>query len=153
MSEALFVLCAFFVLSLLAVTFWVIPWAMTYWAEMRPSLRQSAKDWRAATERAELLLAEMLTREQYALLRRQGYLEVPSPSIPNRVYRIPKYQGRVHVYEGGKGVESLCLQPTMRIPDADIVLMHKLMIEGNEPEYLRMAHHFAGSPTLFRHQL
>ena len=33
------------------------------------------------------------------------------------------------------------------IPDGDAVLMHKLMIEGNEEEYLRIANRF--EPTLY----
>ena len=28
------------------------------------------------------------------------------------------------------------------VPDADVVVMHKLMIEGNEREYLRRANYF-----------
>ncbi|MDP9382063.1 MAG: hypothetical protein M3Q29_18355 [Chloroflexota bacterium] len=33
----------------------------------------------------------------------------------------------------------LCVQPVERMPHADVVLTHKLMIEGNEQEYLRGA--------------
>jgi hypothetical protein len=36
----------------------------------------------------------------------------------------------------------LCLQPVEPLPEGDVVLMHKLMIEANEQEYLRTANHF-----------
>lgn len=85
------------------------------------------------------LLAEMLTEDEYSQLGRLGYLEVRSPSVPDRVYHIPKHRGSVKVYESGEGVMSLCVQPVKSVPDADVVLIHKLMIEGNEREYLRLA--------------
>ncbi len=107
----------------------------------------SRQDWRAAQERAEALLQELLTEEEYRQLERRGYLEVRSPSRPQRVYRIPRHQGQVKVYEGGVPVMALCVQSTEPMPDGDVVLMHKLMIEGNEDEYLRVANRF--EPTLY----
>ena len=104
-------------------------------------------DWREAQERAESLLREMLTEEEYRQLDRRGYLEVRSPSHADRVYRIPRHQGQVKVYEGGAPVMALCVQPVEPIPEADTILMHKLMIEGNEEEYLRLANRF--EPTLY----
>ena len=41
---------------------------------------------------------------------------------------------QVKVYEGGVPVMALCVQSMEPIPDGDAVLMHKLMIEGNEGE-------------------
>ena len=104
------------------------------------------QDWRAAQERAEALLQEILTDEEYRQLDRRGYLEVRSPSRTNRLYRIPRHQGQVKVYEGGIPVMALCVQSMEPIPDGDAVLMHKLMIEGNEEEYLRVANRFAPRP-------
>lgn len=104
-------------------------------------------DWREAQERAEALLKELLTEEEYRQLNRKGYLDVPSPSRSFRTYRIPRHQGQVKVYEGGIPVMALCVQPVEPIPDGDVVLMHKLMIEGNEEEYLRIANRF--EPTLY----
>jgi hypothetical protein len=34
---------------------------------------------------------------------------------------------------------SLCLQPLEWVPDADMVVMHKLMIEADEETYLQTA--------------
>jgi hypothetical protein len=53
----------------------------------------------------------------------------------------------VKVYEGGVPIMALCVQPVDPVPDGDVVLMHKLMIEGNEEEYLRIANRF--EPTLY----
>jgi len=102
----------------------------------------------AATQRAETLLRELLGAEAYQELVSQGYLLVPSPSRPHRTYRIPHRPEMVEVYEEGKLVSKLCIRPVVRVPDADIVLMHKLMIEGNEEQYLRTANHF--SPGILR---
>lgn len=104
-------------------------------------------DWRLAHERAELLLQEMLSAEEYQQLNRRGYLEVASPSHLGRIYRVPHHQGQVKVVEDGVPVMALCVQSLEPIPDGDAVLMHKLMIEGNEDEYLRIANRF--EPTLY----
>lgn len=104
-------------------------------------------DWREAQERAELLLQELLTEDEYRQLNRRGYLEIPSPSQSGRTYRVPRHQGQVKVFEEGVPVMALCVQSVEPIPDADAVLMHKLMIEGNEDHYLRVANRF--EPTLY----
>jgi hypothetical protein len=113
----------------------------------QPAATGRRPDWREAQERAEVLLRSLLSEEEYQRLNRRGYLEVPSPSRPRRVYRIPRHQGQVKVYEGNVPIMALCVQPVEPIPDGDVVLMHKLMIEGNEEEYLRIANRF--EPTLY----
>ncbi len=95
-----------------------------------------------AERRAELLLSEMLTDQERAQLRQYGYLDVHSPSLPQRVYRVPRRPGKIQVLDDGRLVMSLCVQPTSVVPDADVLLMHKLMIEGNEAEYLSVANRF-----------
>jgi hypothetical protein len=95
-----------------------------------------------AERRAEALLRQMLTEEEYQQLTTQGYLRIQSPNVPQRTYLIPRYRGLVRVYESGKSVMRLCVGPVDPVPDADVVLMHKLMIEGNEDEYLRTANVF-----------
>ena len=112
--------------------------------EVRP--HQAHHEWLQAKARAEGLLAELLPDEQCHQLNRRGYIEVASPNFPNRVYRVPKYRGRVYVYENDKAVMSLCVQPVQLVPDADVVLIHKLMIEGDEHEYLRLANRFEVTP-------
>ena len=45
----------------------------------------------------------------------------------------------VTVYEHGRAIMRLCLQSTEPLPRADVVVMHKLLIEANEQEYLHKA--------------
>ena len=92
-----------------------------------------------AERRAEILLREVIGERAFANMVRRGYLEVPSPTFPTRVYLVPERQGPVTVCESGRPVMRLCVQTVERVPDYDAVVMHKLMIEGNEREYLRIA--------------
>jgi hypothetical protein len=106
-------------------------------------LRDSVSEHLSAESRAKVLLREMLSENQYQQLIKFGYLEVASPTFDSRIYRIPGSGGLVKVYERGCAVMELCLQPAEPLPDGDVVVMHKLMIEGNEQEYLQKANHFA----------
>lgn len=104
-----------------------------------------------AEKKAESLLQQMLTPEQGLELEHRGYLEIASPSREGRVYRVPRGRGMVSVYEDGRAVMSLCVQPVEWVPGADVVLMHKLMIEGNEEDYLKTANQFEpGYPYYLR---
>ncbi len=87
--------------------------------------------------RAEALLAELLTVSEYAQIAKHGYLDVRSPNLENRVYRVPRRRGAVQVYDSSRLQMSLCVDPLGTIPEADIVLIHKLMIEDDEEKYLR----------------
>jgi hypothetical protein len=101
------------------------------------------KGWSRAERRAVDLLRDMLTSEQFRQLVWLGYLEILSPSMPQRVYRVPKNKGYVQVFEDGHPTMRLCLQPVEWLPDADVVVLHKLMIEANEETYLQKANkHF-----------
>lgn len=51
-------------------------------------------------------------------------------------------RGIVQVIENGRAIMRLCLQPVECLPDADIVVLHKLMIEGNEEAYLQKANKY-----------
>ncbi|MDQ3702179.1 MAG: hypothetical protein M3442_14855 [Chloroflexota bacterium] len=105
-------------------------------------MRPAARSYRVradAERRAEQLLRDMLCEADFQHLLRRGYLEVRSPAFPSRVYLVPERQGPVTVYENGRPIMRLCIQCVDRVPDHDTVLMHKLMIEGNEQEYLRVA--------------
>jgi hypothetical protein len=99
----------------------------------------------SAKRRANELLRVVLTCEQYHQWIQQGYVDIPSPSYPQRVYRVQKYPYPVQVREGGRLKMWLCLQPLEIIPDADIVAIHKLMIESDEKTYLQKA-----NVTLYR---
>jgi hypothetical protein len=75
-----------------------------------------------------------------------GYIEVASPHLRERTYRIPFSDGLVQVYDRGQLTKRLCLQPIDYLPRCDVVLLHKLMITGDEHEYLARANAF---PPLF----
>lgn len=100
------------------------------------------KGWSRAERRAADLLHDILTPEQARQLVWHGYLEIPSPHEPQRVYRVPKSKGYVQVIENGRATMRLCLQPVEYLPDADIVVLHKLMIEANEETYLQKANKY-----------
>lgn len=95
-----------------------------------------------AERRAADLLRAVLTAEQCRQLLWRGYLEVPSPTTAQRVYRVPRSRGYIQVFENGQVVMRLCVQPVEYLPDADVVVLHKLMIEGNEEYYLQKANKY-----------
>ena len=108
-------------------------------------IRQQARS--AAKKRAELLLRNSITSEQYKQLVSQGYLEIPSRLYPGYLYRIPRAQQRVAIYETSQSpiapysrkLAELCVLSCEQVPDADMVLAHKLMIEADEHTYLSIA--------------
>jgi len=108
------------------------------WLLLQPYL----KSWSRAERRAADLLRDMLTPEQCRQLVWRGYLEIPSPTEPQRVYRVPRTKGYVQVIENGRAVMRLCVQPVEGLPDADLVVLHKLMIEANEENYLQKANKY-----------
>ncbi len=116
----------------------IVGTVFSLWLLLRPAA-PSQYTHRKAGQRAEALLAEILGDGEYRELERLGYLEVRSPSRPGRVYRVPRSRDLVRVYESGRATMRLCVGPVERVPDADVVLMHKLMIEGDEQQYLRIA--------------
>jgi len=96
-----------------------------------------------AERTAEALLRRLLDEREYDALGFNGYLEVPSREYPGRVYRIPRGPGQVQVVEHGRVTERLCVQPAaVGLPEADVVLMHKLLLESDERRYLLTANHF-----------
>ena len=102
----------------------------------------------SADRRARRLLHAVLTHEQYHHLMRWGYIDIPSPSDPQRTYRVPQVPGHVHVIQNHRLTAGLCLQPLERIPEADYVVIHKLMIEADEETYLQKANRI--EPIMFQ---
>jgi hypothetical protein len=95
-----------------------------------------------ANRRANELLRSVLNSEQYDQLTRKGYLDIKSPRDPGCMYRVPRRQGLMKVIEQGSHKANLCLQPLEAVPDDDIVVIHKLMIEADEEAYLQTANTF-----------
>jgi hypothetical protein len=100
------------------------------------------KGWSRAERKAANLLRDILTPDQVRQLLWHGYLEIPSPTEPRRVYRVPRAKGYVQVVENGRAIMRLCLQPVECLPDADVIVLHKLMIEANEEMYLQKANKY-----------
>lgn len=98
-------------------------------------------------ERAELLLRDSVSSGDYQRLHTLGYLEIPSRLYSNRYYRIPRERRRVQVYEvceTATGLQhqklgELCVIACEPMPDADLVLTHKWLIEADEQKYLNTA--------------
>ncbi len=103
----------------------------------------SYREWFSRERRADELLHVVLTRDQSCQLLQQGSIDIPSPRDPQRIYRVPQGSGLVRVIEQGRQTASLCLQPLERVPDADRMVMHKLMIEADEETYLQTANQLA----------
>ena len=116
------------------------PWDRAiYLRKQRKAQLRSYRVQAEAERRAEVLVREVVGEAAFAQMTRRGYLEVRSPTFPSRVYLVPERQGPVTVCEHGRPIMRLCVQTVERVPDHDTVVMHKLMIEGNEREYLRIA--------------
>ncbi len=115
---------------------------LIFWILLRISSSPAYRERLEAEHRAERLMAEILTSDEYRQVKRKGYLDIQSPTHPGRFYRVPRSREQVRVYERGRLVEHLCIQSIEPVPYGDIVVMHKLMIQGDEQEYLRLANHF-----------
>ncbi len=100
------------------------------------------REWFSRDRRADELLRSVLTCEQYSRLLWQDYIDIPSSHVPKRTYRVPRDPGFVRVIESRRQTTHLCLRPVDKVPDADIVVMHKLMIETDEESYLQLANKF-----------
>jgi hypothetical protein len=96
-------------------------------------------DWQEGERRALSLLRELLSADEYASLEARGYLELPSRLHSRRRYRIYWRPRPVEVYEGARRVQALCLVPTSYLPPSDRVILHKVLLEGDERRYLRQA--------------
>jgi len=99
-----------------------------------------------AVERAAQLLQELMPADQRDELGANGHFSIKSPHYPGREYRVWGTARPVDVFEAGKLTMSLCVESLDPLPPGDVVLMHKLMIEGNEKEYLRVANRLSAGP-------
>jgi hypothetical protein len=79
-----------FITQVLATLGWIVvaPLAISLivWLILQPYF----KGWSRAERRAADLLRDTLTPEQFRQLVWRGYLEIPSPTEPQRVYRVPR---------------------------------------------------------------
>ena len=104
--------------------------------------RGEGLDSRTTDARAEELLRTILDESEWLQLKTLRFLDVASMHYRQRFYRIPLMDGMVNVFEDGKAIQRLCIQPINVLPRYDVIAMHKLMIEGDEMEYLARANAF-----------
>ena len=94
---------------------------------------------RAASRRAEALVQRVLSEQERAQYRRDGFLEIPSQQVAGRRYRIPRNGAPVAVLEPDGRVQYLCLQPETPVPREELVVIHKLLLEAAETQYWQRA--------------
>lgn len=104
-----------------------------------------------AEARAEALLRASISSEEYHALLHEGYLPITSHLYPDRIYHIPRERRRVSVYQVVpnhpkpyyRKLGELCLVTCVQVPDADLVLTHKWLLEADERAYLATANWIA----------
>ena len=94
---------------------------------------------RRARRHAEDLVRQVLSDGEYAQLRREGFLEVRSRRVPGRAYRIPAGGSPVAALEPDGRLVYLCLQPALPVPPQELVLIQKLLLEGDEDAFWQRA--------------
>lgn len=92
--------------------------------------------------RATALLRTYMTENEWAQLTSDGCVDVASPSVPGRYYRIPRNGGMVTLYQRSRPVVRLCAGPAEALPRDDVVLLHMVCIRGDEQGYLETANPF-----------
>lgn len=91
-----------------------------------------------AKARAEKLLVQCFTPEQKTSLDVRGFFYV---AVGEKKYRIERgYAGNVKLVDAeDRPIESFCIHPSVRVPDADAMLAQKLLLEADEAAFLRTA--------------
>lgn len=88
--------------------------------------------------RARELLVSTLDRKQYREFEREGYFHVHTKDGV-RAYRIRPGSPPLRV-KGEDGLRwQYCIHPEFGYPSADVALAHKLLLESDEEEFLRIA--------------
>ena len=131
----------FWLAVLFVAIFWLFPavWLFTSHVQRYRRGAASSSENALAEERSRALLRDLLDERELEQLTQHGYLDIASPNYSDRVYRIPGCAGWVCVYEKGQARMHLCVQPVEPLPINDVIVLHKLMIEGNEHGYLARA--------------
>jgi hypothetical protein len=123
----------------------VLALALIAWRLLRLGLSVGTNQ--AAERRAEQLLRQHVTAQQYQQLQEEGYIELPSRLHPNHVYRLFRRRQRIQLFavsreeeiEVRRKLAELCVVARDQVPDADLFLAHKWMLEADERTYLAIA--------------
>ncbi len=104
--------------------------------EMNRAAAQRLQERQAATDRARLLLFSALTRDQQRSLLERQYFDM---NVGGKTYRIKQgTHGNVRLVQAGVETMLYCAQPP-DVPAEDAMLAQKLMLETDEPAFLRVA--------------
>jgi hypothetical protein len=101
-----------------------------------------ASDCQATSGLATARLRSFLTDREWAQLSQHGCLDVASPSVHGRRYRVPRAGGMVTLYQHDRPLLRLCVGPSEPLPRDDVVLLHLVSIRGDEQRYLETANPF-----------
>lgn len=86
-------------------------------------------------------MKEVLGEGRYLDFIKTKQLTVPSKLYKDRYYIVREY-GRVEVVENGETTEELCLvSKDYSLVAQDIMALKKLMLEGDEKRFLKVANH------------
>ena len=94
---------------------------------------------RRARRRAEDLVRHVLSDREYAQLCREGFIEVRSRRVTGRRYRIPAGGSPVAALEPDGRLVYLCLQPVLPVPRQELLVIQKLLLEGDEDAFWQRA--------------
>jgi hypothetical protein len=104
-----------------------------------------------ALARARSLLVEAIGEEAVMKLDMGGTYPVPSKKHKGTEYHLRLKRAPVRVVIGGKTVQEICIQPTANMPDYDMVLALKKMIEYDETVLVGTGNIMTGRPAQITH--
>ena len=100
--------------------------------ETNAAIAAQRKEIADALAKARALLVEAIGEEAVQKLDMGGTYPVPSKKYKGTEYHLRLKRAPVRVVIGGQTVQEICIQPTANIPDYDMVLALKKMIEFDE---------------------
>jgi hypothetical protein len=106
-------------------------------AERKEQLRKQEEERALAQAKATELLREVLTEKQLAEYEKSKQFTVIAAS--KKRYVIRESGAPLEVDKEGKTLASYCIHPSTWFPKQDIMLGHKLMLEDDEENWLRIA--------------
>lgn len=110
-----------------------------YFGLMTRDRTRETRDWKLASRKAEALLRKHISAAQRRELRTSEAFHVVGAD--GRTYRIERASCRnVVLVEDGKDVARYCaIVGKHRVPDADLMLIHKLVLENCPEEFFKVA--------------
>lgn len=94
--------------------------------------------------RAERLLRDVMGRDRFERLHRDGYVDLPSRLVKGRTYRLDR-DGSLLCRDAGEPAfrTTLCVQPQEALPRDDVTAMRYLLVTCDEERLLKVANPIA----------